>query len=133
MKAGDQLPENVNIDERGTLTSVELSKFTGKVFKRFFLISNVKGGRRGGHAHIYTDQVLKVLEGEMVLIYEKNSEKISKFLNKKSQPVYLPKLTWVEMQDISEDALILVLSSDEYNFKNSLRTYHDYKKFTNQY
>ena len=37
------------------------------------------------------------------------------------------------MQDISEDALILVLSSDEYNFKNSLRTYNDYKKFINQY
>ena len=69
----------------------------------------------------------------MVLIYEKNSEKFSKFLNKKSQPVYLPKLTWVEMHEISEDALILVLSSDEYNFKNSLRTYHDYKKFINQY
>ena len=133
MKAGDQLPENVNIDERGTLTSVEISKYTGKVFKRFFLISNVQGGRRGGHAHIYTDQVLKVLEGDMVLIYEKNSEKISKFLNKSSSPVYLPKLTWVEMQDISEDALILVLSSDEYNFKNSLRTYHEYKKFISQY
>ena len=69
MKAGDLLPENVNIDDRGTLTSFEISKFTGKVFKRFFLISNVKGGKRGGHAHIYTDQVLKVLEGNMVLIY----------------------------------------------------------------
>jgi hypothetical protein len=133
MKAGDLLPENVNIDERGTLTSVELSKMTGKVFKRFFLISNVKGGERGGHAHIYTDQVLKVIEGNMVLIYENKSEKINKFLNKLSPPIYLPKLTWVEMQDISEDALILVLSSDVYNFKNSLRTYHDYKKFINQY
>ena len=132
MKAGDLLPENINIDERGTLTSVELSKFTGKVFKRFFLISKVKGGERGGHAHIYTDQVLKVIEGNMVLIYENNSEKISKFLNKLSPPVCLPKLTWVEMHDISEDALILVLSSDEYNFKNSLRSYHDYKKFINQ-
>ena len=69
----------------------------------------------------------------MVLIYENNSGKISKFLDKLSPPVYLPKLTWVEMQDISEDALILVLSSDEYNFKNSLRTYNDYKKFINQY
>ena len=133
MKAGDLLPENVNIDERGTLTSVELSKMTGKVFKRFFLISNVKGGKRGGHAHIYTDQVLKVIEGNMTLIYENKSEKINKFLNKLSPPIYLPKLTWVEMQDISEDALILVLSSDTYNFKNSLRTYHDYKKFINQY
>jgi len=133
MKAGDLLPENVNIDERGTLTSVELSKFTGKVFKRFFLISNVKGGERGGHAHLYTDQVLKVIEGNMVLIYENNTEKISKFLNKLSPPVYLPKLTWVEMQDISKDALILVLSSDAYNFKNSLRNYNDYKKFINQY
>ena len=133
MKVGDLLPENVNIDERGTLTSVEISKFTGKVFKRFFLISNVKGGKRGGHAHIYTDQVLKVLEGNMLLVYENNSNKISKFLNKFSPPVYLPRLTWVEMQDISEEALILVLSSDEYNFKNSLRTYDDYKKFINQY
>ena len=129
MKAGDQLPENLNIDTRGNLTSVELFKLTGKVFKRFFLISEVKGGKRGGHAHIYTDQVLKVLSGEMVLHYESNYEKDKKFLNKLSPPIFLPKLTWVEMKEISNDALILVISSDEYNFKNSLRTYQDYKNF----
>ena len=132
MKAGDQLQENLNIDERGDLVSVELFKLTNHVYKRYFLISNVKGGKRGGHAHIYTDQVLKVLEGNMILHYEKNADKENKFLNKMSPPIYLPKLTWVEMKEISVDAIILVLSSDEYNFNNSIRSYSEYKKFINQ-
>ena len=51
-----------NIDHRGNLTSVEIFKETGIKYKRFFLIYNVKGGKRGGHAHKYTDQVLKIIK-----------------------------------------------------------------------
>ena len=132
MRAGDFLYENKNTDDRGELVSVELSKLTSISYKRYFIISNVKGGKRGGHAHIYTDQVLKMIKGSMNLHYEKNSQKKDIIINNLSQPIFLPRLTWVEMSEISFDAIILVLSSDEYNIKNSLRSYKDYKQYLNR-
>ena len=132
MNSVDFLFETKNIDKRGELISVELTKLTGKEFRRYFIISNIKGGERGGHAHIYTDQVLKMIKGSMNLHYEKNNEKRNIFLNDQSQPIYLPRLTWVVMNQISTDAIILVISSDEYNIENSLRSYEDYKTYLNK-
>ena len=132
MQSGDFLFETKNIDNRGELISVELTKLTGKEFKRYFIISNIKGGERGGHAHIYTDQVLKMIKGSMNLHYEKNNKKRNIFLNDLSKPIYLPRLTWVEMKKISTDAIILVMSSDEYNINNSLRSYEDYQIYINK-
>ena len=111
----------INDDSRGTLTAIEAYKETGIVYKRFFLINNVKGGIRGGHAHKHTDQIIKIIKGSMKLVYQHYGEKGSFEVNEKSKPIFLPKLTWIEMINISCDAIILVLSSDEYNISESLR------------
>ena len=132
MNAGDFLYEIKNIDLRGELNSVELTKLTGKAFKRYFIISNIKGGKRGGHSHIYTDQVLKMIKGSMNLYYETKYDKKSIDLDNSSPPIYLPRLTWVEMKKITGDAIILVISSDEYNIKNSIRSYKDFKNYLKQ-
>ena len=132
MNPGEFLLENKNIDIRGELSAVELTKLTGKYFKRYFIISNIKGGERGGHAHIHTDQVLKMIKGSMNLYYETKDDNKSINLNYLSAPIYLPRLTWVEMKKITFDAIILVISSDEYNIKNSLRSYKDFKNHLNQ-
>ena len=111
----------INDDSRGVLTSIEAYKETGIVYKRFFLIDNIKGGIRGGHAHKNTDQIIKMIKGSMRLVYQYYKKKGYFDLNEKSRPIFLPKLTWIEMINISSDAIILVLSSDEYNMSESLR------------
>ena len=107
-----------NEDPRGTLTAVEAYKETGVLYKRFFLIDNVKGGDRGGHAHKNTDQIMKVIKGSMNLDYKYFKQEGSFKFNSESKPIFLPKLTWIEMNKITTDAIILVLSSDEYNIKD---------------
>ena len=129
MQVGDFLKENINIDKRGILNAVELFSQTGEIYKRYFIISNVKGGKRGGHAHIYTDQVLKMIQGSMILKYEKDKFSNEVELDNSCPPIYLPRLTWIEKNNISIDAIILVISSNEYNIKNSIRTYDKYKKY----
>tara|TARA_B100000212_G_scaffold303320_1_gene250077 strand:+ start:1956 stop:2360 length:405 start_codon:yes stop_codon:yes gene_type:complete len=111
----------VNNDSRGTLTAVEAYKETGIMYKRFFLITNIKGGKRGGHAHKFTDQIIKVIKGSIKLDFKYFKEEGSFQINAESRPVFLPKLTWIEMNNISSDAIIFVLSSDEYNIDASLR------------
>lgn len=118
-----------NIDNRGNLTSVEVFRETGIQYKRFFLIDKVKGGKRGGHAHKYTDQVLIIIRGSMHLYYKNLKEEGSLIMNENSNPIFLPKLTWIEMNQISSDAIILVLSSDEYNIKESLREKNKFLEF----
>ena len=110
-----------NTDNRGTLTSIEAFKETGKKYKRFFLIDYVKGGKRGGHAHKYTDQILKIIRGSMELYFKNFQEEGSIKINEDSKPIFLPKLTWIEMNKITSDAIIFVLSSDEYNIEESIR------------
>ena len=119
----------VNDDSRGTLTAVEAFKETGIMYKRFFLINNVKGGKRGGHAHKFTDQILKVIKGSMTLDFKYFKEEGSFKINEESMPVFLPKLTWIEMKNISSDAIIFVLSSDEYNIDESLRDENQFHKY----
>ena len=118
-----------NIDSRGNLTSVEVFKETGINYKRFFIIDNIKGGKRGGHAHKYTDQVLKIIRGSINLYFKNINEEGSFDMNENSKPIFLPKLTWIEMNQISSDAIILVLSSDEYNIKESLREKNEFLDF----
>ena len=118
-----------NIDNRGNLTAVEAFKETGINYKRFFLIDNVKGGNRGGHAHKFTDQVLKIIRGSMNLYFKNLEDEGSFNINEDSKPIFLPRLTWIEMNKISSDAIILVLSSDEYDIEESLRRKKDFLEF----
>ena len=113
-------------DERGILSVCEITQLTGIVFERFFVISDVKNGVRGGHAHRFTEQVLQCLQGSLTLSLEHNKVKYKYKLSKGQSPILLPMLTWTEMHEITTDCLILVVCSDKYDFNNSIRTYADF-------
>ena len=117
---------NINKDPRGILTSVEAFQQTRIKYLRYFIIRDIKGGTRGGHAHKETDQII---QGSILLKFQYFDKKDSYKLNQNSKPIFLPKLTWVEMSEITEDAIILVLSSDEYNIKNSIRDIDNYNSY----
>jgi len=69
---------------------------------------------RGRHAHRYTEQVLIAVSGIIKLKVE-HQGKIYRFdLSLPNQGVYLPTLSWVEM-DYSEGAVQMVFASDIYD------------------
>ncbi len=125
-KSVGEINISTHIDSRGTLKACEVEKETGLNFKRFFIIRDVVGGRRGGHAHKYTDQVIQCLNGQFTLktILNGNSETFK--LGSEANPIYLPRMTWVEMVDITADCIILVLSSDSYAIESSIRNYDEF-------
>ena len=126
-----ELPTTINSDSRGVLVACEISKFTKVSFERFFVISDVIGGIRGGHAHKFTHQVIHCLSGSFLLSTEYNKRVCLFHMDKSSSPVFTPALTWVDMTNITTDCKILVLSSDEYDISNSLRNYSDYCEYVN--
>lgn len=118
-----------NSDDRGDLIACEAEQQTGISFKRFFVVKNVVGGTRGGHAHKYTDQVIACLSGQFTLKTHFNGNNMSFLMNCESDAVYLPRLTWVDMVGITEDCVILVLSSDSYVMANSLRSFSEFMEY----
>lgn len=128
-----QVPCNKNIDPTGVLSAYEITKHTGICFKRFFIVSNVSGGIRGGHAHKYTHQVICCLQGSFSLHLQHQGSSFRYLMCYESLPVYTPPLTWVDMLDISTDCIIMVLSSDEYNIANSLRSFSEYLSFNSSF
>lgn len=129
LQSPSQIPFINNLDPRGSLSACELTKLTGHTFERFFVIANVIGGTRGGHAHKFTHQVICCLSGLFTLSLEFRGSSYTFVLDVHSSPIFIPALSWVDMTNISEDCIILVLSTDEYNINNSIRTYDEYRSF----
>ena len=127
MKAGSPLNTFLMEDSRGSLEAVEVFKNTELSFRRYFIIRGLKGINRGGHAHKFTDQVLHVISGSLTINLEYKQERSTVNLNHESKPIFLPKLTWVEMNNMSDDSIILVIASDEYKIENSIRNFKDFQ------
>lgn len=123
------LTRKQNRDSRGLLSAYEVTEMTGVKFERYFVISNITGGQRGGHAHKYTHQVIDCVSGSFILNAMYSGCKYRFELNAESPAVFTPAMTWVEMNDITEDCSILVISSDRYNIENSIRTIDEYNTY----
>jgi UDP-2-acetamido-3-amino-2,3-dideoxy-glucuronate N-acetyltransferase len=101
-------------DIRGNLHPICLSELPFSP-KRLFLVSDVpKGEERGGHAHYITEQYLICLKGEIEVLLYDGEEKVSKVL-KPMQGIYIPNLVWDSQVFRTEDDLLLVLASTDYD------------------
>jgi dTDP-4-dehydrorhamnose 3,5-epimerase-like enzyme len=117
-----------HMDSRGTLTSIEELKDIPFSIKRVFYMHNIVSDR-GGHAHIDTDQVIIAIHGSYNITVDNGSEKKTIFMNNPEVGLYLPRLTFTDFSDISEDAVILVLASTHYDMSQSLRNYGDFQAY----
>lgn len=67
-----------------------------------------------------------MLQGSMRLSWIHYLEKGVELLNADTRPLYLPSMTWVDMDRISSNSIIFVLSSDSYNITSSIRSLDEY-------
>ncbi|MDQ1090522.1 MULTISPECIES: FdtA/QdtA family cupin domain-containing protein [unclassified Siphonobacter] len=97
-------------DERGNLTVVE--KVIPFPIKRIFYIYGVDNSIRGGHRHHHTIQAAICLQGTCT-IYNDNSQHKQQFvLNSADKCLILNPEDWHQMDDFSEDAILMVLASE---------------------
>ena len=116
-------------DLRGALTSVEqLSSIPIEIQRIFYMYEMTQD--RGGHAHIDTDQVVVAVHGSMLFTLTFPDGSTTEFsLNDPGQGLYIPRLSFIEITNISSDAVCLVLANTFYDIKKSLRTIEDYKSY----
>ena len=116
-------------DDRGVLIPMEYPLQLPFEIKRIYYIYDVeKKERRGFHSHRDLEQILIAISGSVkILVKTPNEEQIIE-LNDKSKGLYIGPMIWREMFDFSEDAVLLVLASREYNKKDYIRNLDDYLK-----
>ncbi len=109
-------------DKRGNLTVID--KVLPFQIKRVFYIYGVDDSIRGGHRHHKTIQAAICIKGECK-IYNYDSKKKEVFnLNKPSTCLILEPQDWHQMYDFSDDAILMVLASENFDENDYI-----YKKY----
>ncbi len=100
-------------DKRGNLTVIE--KVIPFDIKRIFYIYGVDDSRRGGHRHHKTIQAAICLKGECKIHNNNGKGRVEEFhLDSPDKCLILEAEDWHEMYEFSEDAILMVLASEEY-------------------
>lgn len=118
----------VKTDGRGKLIPLEYPTQLGFPLKRIYYIYDVNNNiTRGYHSHRELDQLLIAVSGSLkVRIKTPFSEEIHT-LDDPAKGLYIGPMIWREMFDFSDDAVLLVLASHEYDESDYIRNYDQYE------
>lgn len=116
-------------DRRGNLTFIEASQHIPFDIQRVYYLYDVPGGAaRGGHAHKDLQQFIVAASGSFTVVTDNGHEKKEYYLNRSYYGLYLPIMTWREIEDFSSGSVCLVLASRHYDEDDYIRDYQEFKK-----
>lgn len=114
-------------DHRGNLSYVEEERHVPYAIRRVYYLYDVPGGAvRGGHAHRRLQQTIIALSGSFDVLVDDGVTQKSYHLNRSFQGLYLPCMTWRELDNFSSGSVCMVLASDYYQEEDYIRHYKDF-------
>mgnify|MGYP003997701051 CR=1 FL=1 len=121
-------------DIRGNLIAIDSINDLPFEIKRLFFIKDTENLPRGFHAHKLCEQVLICINGFCDLNIDIENKEKKKFkLNKDNFGVHIPILTWISIENFSNDCILMVLCSYRYDENEYIRNYGDYLKIIKDY
>jgi dTDP-4-amino-4,6-dideoxygalactose transaminase len=112
----------------GILGVIEASKHFGFPVRRMYFLTGVgREARRAGHAHRALRQCFICLRGAVTIDLEKNGHRSTFRLSDYETAMILPPGWWRDLYDFTDDALIAVLASDEYDETDYIRNYDEFR------
>lgn len=118
-------------DERGVLTAIESTQDIPFAIQRLFYMHDVVEDR-GGHAHIDTDQVVIPVSGSFKVTLFDGEFRRSHILDSAVRGLYIPRMIFIELSEFLKSSVCLVLASDHYDMKRSLRDIDAYTHYLGQ-
>ena len=119
-------------DSRGNLSIIEQFKQIPFEIKRTYWIYDVPGGQyRDGHAFRTQQELIVALSGSFDVVL-KDGNKTKRFhMSRSYYGLYVPPLTWREIDNFSTNSVAIVLSSTTYDENDYIRDYESYKSILN--
>jgi len=109
------------------ISIAENSKLPFRI-KRLYYIYDVRQQlARGHHAHKKTKQILFCLRGTVRIVLDDGTQRVEHVITSPSEGVFLGEMIWHEMHDMTNDTILLVLASEEYNERDYIRDYQSFK------
>ena len=122
------IPLQIHGDDRVALVSLERDKNIDFEIRRvYYIFDTKKGVVRGYHAHKNLKQLVIAVKGSCRFTLDDGSERVSVFLDNPAQGLLVNSLIWREMSDFSEDCVLMVLASNEYDESDYIRDYDAFK------
>lgn len=116
-------------DARGDLISLESTKEIPFEIKRVYYIFDTQNDViRGLHAHKELKQVAIVLKGSCRFLLDDGVNQESIILSNAHQGLLIDSCLWREMSDFSEDCVLIVLASAQYDENDYIRNYNEFLK-----
>lgn len=113
-------------DHRGRLYPFNLNKDWNFIPKRLFFIRDVPAGTvRGNHAHYNATQILICVKGNIDISMSNGQEEYCHSLTVGGYVIELP-LTWTSMKFLTEDSILLVLSSNDHSEEDYIKDFQTF-------
>lgn len=111
----------------GSLTPIEAGHDIPFDIKRVYYIYDVPEKiRRGFHSHNRLHQALICVKGSVKITLKTPVDEKTVLLDSPVEGLYIGPMVWREMHDFSEDAVLLVLASENYDESDYIRNYDMY-------
>lgn len=111
-------------DLRGSLSFAEYGQYLPFVVRRYFVVFDVKSREvRGEHAHRQLHQFLVCVKGSCSVVVDDGTNMEEVKLNSPQYGLHIPPMVWGIQYKYTNDAVLLVLASDEYDESDYIRDY----------
>ena len=116
-------------DPRGNLSFFENSNQIPFDIKRTYWIYDVPGGEyRGTHAFKESHEFIVALSGSFDVVLSDGKKEVKYSLNRSYTGLYVPNLIWRRLDNFSTNSLALIVSNIDYNEKDYIRDFDEFKK-----
>jgi hypothetical protein len=116
-------------DRNGNITSINNSSEIPFNVKRVFYLYDIPGGEsRGAHAHKECHQFLIAASGAFEVLLDDGKVQRQVELNRSNIGLHIPPGIWASEVNFSSGSICLVLTSHEFDEKDYIRDYEEFKK-----
>lgn len=125
-----------NIDGPKTLmTPLELKDYIDFEVKRIYFLSRPKATETGGHCHFEEKELFVVVQGSCTAVIDQGGGLEEHHLEGPKNAFYAANYVWHGFKDLSEDVIILAVSSTNYRPDRSdyLADYEEYLKIRDEH
>ena len=124
---------NTIVEKDGKLTPLEIHRELPFEIRRLFFIYDVPSANiiRGNHASENTMFFIQAVKGT-VCVELFDGKNIAIFqLNSVTEGVYVPQMTWIKLYGFTENTIVQVCASLEYQYCKYINNYEKYMKQMN--